>query len=302
MDEGETVNLQHLKTFVAVVEAGSFSAAARALGISQPAVTQHIKALELEVGATLIERRYRRVALTEAGTVLLPVARKVLTELDDVRENIASIEHEVSGQLVIGASTTPGVYLLPHVLGDFIAMHPHVNITLCISDSVLVAERVASGEVNLGMTGAIVRGVPVEFEQLGVDELVAIGPLSSPLADKHSSLTDFAEQPFVMRERGSGTRQVAEKVLRDRGVDADELRVAVELGTGEAIVGAVEGGLGVSIVSRLVADRAARLGTLSVLNVDGFPAERPFYAVTPRTKLTRAASAFLEHLKGRLAE
>lgn len=291
------MNLQHLKTFISVIDTGSFSAAARALGLSQPAVTQHIKGLELDVGASLISRRYRRVELTDAGRVLLPVAKSVLVELETARHNIASLEGDVSGQLVVAASTTPGVYMVPRVLGDFLAQHPQVGITLCVSDSTLVAERVASGEASLGITGARVKGFPVEFEELGADELIAIAPLASPLAEGRHHLSDLAEQPFVMRERGSGTRQATEAVLRAHGVEADDLRVVAELGTGEAVVSAVEGGLGVGIVSRLVADKAARLGTVAVLKVDELPAPRPFYLVLAKGPRSSAADAFLDHMR-----
>lgn len=298
--EGVSVNIQHLKTFVAIVETGSFSAAAKALSLSQPAVTQHIKGLEQDAGATLLERRYRRIELTEAGRALLPVAKSVLGELDAVRADIASLSAGVSGQLVIAASTTPGVYLIPRLLGDFAAAYREVNVTLCVSDSALVAERVANGEANIGITGAIVRGVAAEFSQLGGDELVAIAPLATTLAGRRLTMADLAEQPFLMRERGSGTRQMAEATMREHGIDPDDLAVVVELDSGEAIVSAVEGGLGVAMVSALVADKAVRLGTVELLDVEGLPAVRPFYAVTPRTALTRAADAFLNLIELRL--
>lgn len=294
------MNLQHLKTFVAVVETGSFSAAARANGISQPAVTMQIKALETEVGATLLERRYRRVDLTEAGRTLLPIAMTVLSELDGAREDIAALGDTVSGQLVISASTTPGVYVVPRLLGEFVSTFPQVDVTLLVSDSALVVDRVCAGEANIGITGALVRGALADFEQLGTDELVAIAPLDCPLVGTRSTLAQLAEQPFVMRERGSGTRQMAEAALRERGIDPDDLRVMVELGTGEAVLEAVEGGLGVAIVSRMVARRALALGTIALLDIDGLPAERPFYAVSCKQPLTRAAQAFLIHLRAAL--
>jgi DNA-binding transcriptional LysR family regulator len=294
------MNLQHLKTFVAVVETGSFSSAARAVGISQPAVTMQIKALETEVGATLLERRYRRVDLTEAGTTLLPIARTVLSELDGAREDIAALGDSVSGQLVIAASTTPGVYVVPRLLGEFVRAFPQVGVTLLVSDSAVVVDRVCSGEANVGITGALIRGVAADFEQLGTDELVAVAPLSSPLVGRKVTLAQLAEQPFVMRERGSGTRQMAETALRERGIDPDDLRVMVELGTGEAVLEAVEGGLGVAIASRMVARRALAMGSIALLDVDGLPAQRPFYAVTCRQPLTRAAQAFVAHLRAAL--
>lgn len=289
-----------LRTFVTVVETGSFSSAARALSISQPAVTMQIQSLESELGVTLLERRFRRVELTEAGRVLLPVAERVIRELEAVREDIAALEGQVTGHLVIAASTTPGVYVIPRFLGGFLAENPRVEVTLLVADSSDVAAKVAEGEAGLGFTGAEVKAAHVCFCQIGTDELVVIAPLSSRLAGSHVSAQALADQPFVIREQGSGTRQAREAVFHKLGIDSERLRVALELGSGEAVVTAVEGGLGIAVVSRLVAARALELGSVLELDVDGFPAARPLYSVTPRGGASNAAQAFLDYLRKKL--
>ncbi len=295
------MNISQLKTFVTVIELGSFSEAARAMGISQPAVTMQIQALESDVGATLLDRRYRRVDLTEAGAALLPHAREVLAELEAARGDIAALAGSITGRLAIAASTTPGVYVIPRLLGSFIESNPEVGVTIHVHDSAEVVELVESGRAGLGITGASVRGSRAVFERIGTDELIAICHPKHPLASKSDlSLADLAEETWIMRESGSGTRQVAEQVLSQHGVDPAELRVAVELGTGEAIVSAVEGGLGLAIVSRLVAEKALALGTLASVDAVGLPAERPLYLVTAKGTCTRAAAAFIEHLMAEL--
>lgn len=291
------MNIAQLRTFVSVVEHGSFSAAARATGISQPAVTMQVQALEADVGATLLDRRYRRVDLTEAGRALLPHAKRVLEQIEDAKGEISALSGVVTGRLTIAASTTPGVYVIPRLLGSFLSEFPEVGVTIVVHDTAEVVEAIEAGRAHFGITGGTVRGARVAFEEVGTDELVLICPPSHPLAERHGvTLQDLADETWVLRESGSGTRAVAERLLEEHGVDPDDLKVAVELGTGEAIVSAVEGGLGVSILSRYVAAKALELGTVAAVDAVGLPAQRPLYAVLPKGTPTRAAVAFHEHL------
>lgn len=297
------MNIPQLRTFVAVIEAGSFSEAARQMGVSQPAVTMQMQSLEADAGATLLDRRYRRIDLTEAGRVLLPYARKVLAELECAREEIAALSGAVTGRLVIAASTTPGVYVIPRLLGPFLAENPQVGVTITVHDTSEVVEAVESGRANFGVTGAVVKGAKVTFAPIGTDELVVICAPSSPLAKRTAvPLTDLAEANWVTRESGSGTRQVSEAFLADNGLDPAELCVAVELGTGEAIVSAVEGGLGVAMLSSHVAEKALALGTVARVDLDTPPAVRTYFAVLPKGTPTHAAEVFSAFLLERLAE
>ena len=296
------MNISQLRTFVSVVELASFSEAARAMSISQPAVTMQIQSLETDIGATLLDRRYRRIDLTEAGRALMPYARRVLGELEEARDEIAALAGTVTGRLTIAASTTPGVYVVPRVLGGFLAANPEVGVTITVHDTAEVVAAVESGRANFGVTGAIVKGAKVDFEPLATDELVAICSSSSSLAGRERvPFSDLACADWVMREAGSGTRQVSERVLADNGIDASELRVVVELGVGEAIVSAVEGGLGVAMLSRYVAEKALALGTIARIDLDVPAIERPFYTVLPKGTPTRAAGAFAAYLLAEVA-
>jgi DNA-binding transcriptional LysR family regulator len=296
------VNLAQLRTFVAVVEHGSFSAAARALGLSQPAVTMQVQSLEAETGATLLDRRYRRVELTDTGRALLPHAEHVLADLEQARLDMERLSEHVTGRLNIAASTTPGDYVIPGLLGSFLAENPEVGITLRVYDTAEVIGLVADGEAHLGMVGAEVEGGRVVFEEMGFDELVMVCPPASSLATRAKLVTsDLVEETFIMREPGSGTRMVTEDAFRAGGVDPADLRVLAEFGTSEAILRAVEGGMGLGVVSRWVAAKALELGTARELAAGGsFPIERHFFAVTARGALTRAAEAFLQHMRERL--
>jgi DNA-binding transcriptional LysR family regulator len=297
------MNMPQLKTFVLVVEHGSFSAAARAEGISQPAVTMQIKSLESDVGATLLDRGYRRAELTEAGQVLLPFARRILREVEDVRVQIDALSHTIGGRLLLVASTTPGDYVVPGLLGAFLADNPRVQVEIAVSDSAQAIEAVESGRADLGIVGARDAGAKVTFEELSLDDIVTICPNGHPLALRSRvPLADLAEQVWVAREPGSGTWRVARRLLAEHGVDVDELRVAVELGTGEAVLRAVEGGVGIAMVSGYVAAKALELGTVSRVDIAETLPGRPFFAVIPNRKLTRAASAFLDHLRRALVD
>ncbi|MBE0417266.1 MAG: LysR family transcriptional regulator [Coriobacteriia bacterium] len=295
------MNLAQIRAFVMVVDHGSFSGAARAMGISQPAVTMQVQALEADLGVTLLDRAFRKIELTESGASLLPHARAVLKELESAREDLVRMADTVTGRLSIVASTTPGQYLLPRLLGTFLQQNPEVNISLAVADTAQVVEAVAAGDADMGMTGAVIKGARVDFEPLGTDDITMICPPGHRFASaKQVSLAEAVAEPFIMREEGSGTRQVAEDALREAGVDPAELHVLIELGTSEAIVSAVEGGMGLAMVSSWVACKALELGTVATVPVIEFPVSRSLYVVSPRTTLTRAAEAFLGHLREQL--
>lgn len=296
------MNVSQLRTFIAVVERGSFSAAAKYLNISQPAVTMQVQALESDLGATLLDRRYRRIDLTEAGKTLLPHAQRVIEQLALAKDEITALSGEVSGRLAIAASTTPGVYVIPRLLGGFLDQYPEVGATISVHDTAEVVEAVESGAAQIGVTGATVRTARVSFEEVGTDQIIAIAPPGHLLANaRRVDMADLAEATWIFRERGSGTRQIAEKMLADHGLDVHELRVAVELGTGEAIVSAVEGGLGIAMLSRYVAAKALAAGSVKQIDVTDLPQLRPFYMVLPKATPTRAAAAFREHLLAAMA-
>lgn len=296
------MNISQLRTFLMVVEHGSFSAAARAMHLSQPAVTMQVQSLESDMGATLLDRQYRRVETTEAGRALIPFAERVLRDIELARNEITAMSGVVTGRLQLAASTTPGQYVLPRLLGSFVALNPEVTVSLSVADTAQVVAAVETGEASLGMTGAEVKGAKVHFEQMGSDNLVLIAPPSHPLvAAPGVAIARVVEAPFIMREQGSGTRIVTEDMLRGAGIDPGDLNVVMELGTSEAIVSAVEGGLGVAVVSMYVAEKAIELGTVSRVDCGYFPVSRPFFAVMSRSTPTRAADAFAEHVREHLA-
>lgn len=296
------MNIAQLKAFVTVIERGSFSEAARELGVSQPAVSMQLQALESDLGVTLLDRRYRKVDLTEAGQELLPHARRVLEELAQAEDRLAELSGTVTGRLNVAASTTPGVYVIPRVLGSFVERYPQVGLSVTVLDTAEVMDAVESGRAHIGIAGSTAPGRKVVFEPVGTDELLLIAPPGHRLAGQRpTALSELCEESWVLREPGSGTRKQSERILMDHGLDPAELRVAVELSMGEAIVNAVEGGLGIAIVSRFAARKALELGTIVELQAFGLPSVRSFSVVLPKGMVTRAARAFHEHLLDELA-
>lgn len=293
------INLNQLRAFVTVVDKKSFSMSAKTLGISQPAITLQIQSLEGQFGAALIDRRYKDVSLTEAGKILYPVATAVLAKLDGASTEIERLSETVSGSLVIGGSTTPGQYLLPKLVGGFRAQFPDVKVRLEIGDTDAVLEMLESGLVNAAIIGAPTKGRKFTTTKCASDELILIVPPGHRLAKaRNRSLGDLGGEELIFRERGSGTRRMIEAHLHANGISAEDLHIAMELGTSEAVVNAVEQGLGVSIVSRWAADKALQLGTVVEAKLEGLPIKRDFYLAVGKRPQTRATEAFLEYLAG----
>lgn len=297
------MNFSQLRTFVTVVDKGSFSEAARTLGISQPAVTMQMQALESDIGVTLLDRRYRGVDLTEAGAALVSHARRLLEGVEEARHDIASLSGRVTGRLAIAASTTPGDYIVPRLLGGFLAKYPEVRVSLSVDDSEQVIRAVEHGAADMGLSGIADDNAKAYFQEVARDEIVAICPPGWALASaKQVAFAELADVDWVTREPGSGTGQVVAHTLLAKGIDPHELRVLARLGTGEAIVCAVEGGLGIALVSRFVAEKALALGTVAEVRVKDTPIRRPLFAVLPKGTPASAAAAFVDHMSESLGE
>ncbi|GFN22471.1 selenium metabolism-associated LysR family transcriptional regulator [Thermanaeromonas sp. C210] len=295
------MNLNQLETFVVTVEKGTLSAAAEELHLTQPAVSKHLKALEETFGLRLLERSGREVRLTEGGRIFYRRAREVLRLLEQLRRELAQVSKLVRGELLLGASTIPGQYVLPHVIGRFKGRYPGVEVKLIIGGSEDILRRLGEGEIEIGVVGAEERRKGFLYRPLVKDELVLILPPDHPWAGRRSlEAAELAGADWVCREEGSGTRKVVEERLRDAGVVLPPARIVMELGSTEAVVSAVEAGLGVSIVSRWAAEKSLKLGRLATVPVAGVDLERHLFLVHRARELSPAASAFWEFVLGSL--
>lgn len=290
------MDLRHLKTLRAVVERGSFSHAADALEISQPAVSFQIRALEEALGHRLFDRSGRKVTLTEAGEIAYRHACEVTALEADMARSLEELDGEVAGALVLGSSTGPGELLLPRLLGRFARHYPRARVSLAVSDTQTVCDRVLDESLELGVVGAKRAHRGLDFEPFVRDELVAIVAPGHPLADRDEvSLTELAAHPMLMQQEGSGVRAVLEQALHAAGVSLRDLTITMELGLQQSVKAAVLDGLGITVISHLAVEREVADGSLVSLRLAGEGLERQFWLVrhagrTPR----RVARAFID--------
>ncbi|WP_263366623.1 LysR family transcriptional regulator [Edaphobacter bradus] len=285
-----------LKVFRTVAEGLSFRKAAEVLHLSQPAVSQQIRALEEEAGVRLFDRaggegHGTQIALTEAGRVLLKYANRAAQTMAEAQRALAALNHEVAGELRLGASTTVAQYVLPHILGAFLRQYPHVKLSVVSGNTERIVQVVAEERVALGLIEGPAMRREVKTERMTRDEMVLIASPDHPWAALKGSIdvAELAKVPLVLREQGSGSRRVVERALKHAGLPLKSLQVAMELDSTEAIISGVEAGLGVGFVSRWSVTKVLRLGSVRVVRIKGLQIVRDFSFV--RLAGTEAAGA-----------
>jgi DNA-binding transcriptional LysR family regulator len=293
------VDLRQLEIFVKVAELGSFSKAAEALFLTQPTVSEHIRTLEDELGVRLLDRLGRGAAVTKGGALLLSYAQRMLALAREARQAMESFQGRMSGELLVGASTIPGEYILPALIGRFKEKFPDIAITLLIGDSQAVTDWVMEGRAEIGVVGARSSHRGMEYRELMPDDIVLIVSGTHPWhGRKQVTLEELRAEPLLLRERGSGTRAALETALEAAGADLSTFRVVGEMGSTQAIKQAVKAGVGVSLVSRRAVEEECRAGTVWCLRVKDLKITRAFYLATHRERsrspLAEAFRAFVE--------
>ena len=289
--------LRQFEVFLAVAKAASFRVAAEAMHLSQPALSQHVAEMERELGARLFDRLGRKVALTEAGRILEEHALRLFASVTSAREAVADLSELKRGSLVIGASTTPGIYVLPGIIAAFQGKYPRVVLSLRLGNSALIEERIRRNEVDLGVVGGHPLRPGEECVTAGLlDELVLIVPPKHPWARRREiQPAQLGGQRLLVREDGSATRQVTERALQRAG---GKINASMELGHTEAIKQAVMAGLGVAFVSRHSIRGELAAGQLHALRLRGLRIRRHFHIIHNEARtLSASAKAFVELLK-----
>jgi DNA-binding transcriptional LysR family regulator len=289
------MDTRQLAAFCAVVERRSFSQAAERLGVTQPAVSLQVRSLEKRLGRRLLDRSGRRVEPTEAGLALYRGAQRLLALEGQLLEELeAGEEGELGGTLEVGASTGPGSTVVPVLLCEFQRANPGVAISLSISDTQSVVDRVAARELELGVVGAARRHRGVSFEPFFRDEVVLACPADHRFAGRTIGLDELREEPLIVMQDGAGVRQVIEDELRRAGTRLRDLEPRLELGLQESARSAVTAGYGVTFISRSAIEADLAAGTLAVARVKGLDPSRQISLVrsTGRSP-TRAAEAFI---------
>lgn len=279
------MDLKTLEVFCRIVELRSFTRAAEAVSLTQPTVSGHIKELEAELGLPLLDRAGRTVTPTRAGEILYGYARRILGLRVEAQQAIGEHKGGLTGTLAVGGSSIPGAYVLPPLIAAFKQDHPEATLTLHVSDSREIARGVGDGTYEVGMVGARFGEGRIRYDRYTQDELVLTVPPSHPWAARGTvRLRDLIGQPVIMREKGSGTRKVMEKALADHAVDAQRLRVVLEIGSNEAVRQAVKAGAGIAVVSRRAIQDDIRCGLLAGLRFQGTRLVRDVFLVTHRTR------------------
>jgi len=297
------MDTRQLAAFCAVVERRSFSQAAERLGVTQPAVSLQVRALEKRLGTQLLDRSGRRVEPTESGMRLYRGAQRLLALEEQVVAEVAleAADGELTGAFEIGASTGPGGIVVAQLLCEFAELHPGLRITLWVFDTQTIVERVAARELELGVVGAARRHRGVAFEPFFRDPVVLVCPPGHPFAGRTVTLDELREANLIAMQEGAGVRQLLEDELRHQGMRLRDLGVRLELGLQESVLSAVRAGHGVTFISRRSVEADLGAGTLAEAQVDGLELERDVFVVRASGRAeTRAAHAFLEFARERL--
>jgi DNA-binding transcriptional LysR family regulator len=295
------MDTRQLAAFCAVIEKKSFSQAAERLGVTQPAVSLQIRALEKRLGVQLVDRSGRRVEPTEAGQRLYRNAQRVLAAEELLLDELTEGER-ISGRFELGASTGPGGSVVPILLGELAGTYPDLSVALTVADTHRIIELVADRAVELGVVGFARGHRSVVFEPLFRDQVVLACPPGHRFAGKTISLDDLRGETLILMQEGAGVREAIEDELRAVGVRPRDFDARLELGLQESVRAAVEAGVGVTFISRSAIEAALAAGTLTEAHVKGLEASRDiFLARAAGRTLTRAAQAFLDLARERLA-
>jgi DNA-binding transcriptional LysR family regulator len=290
--------LPYLDTFAKAAELSSFTAAGRAMKMTQAAVSQRIQALEKMLKEPLFLRQGGHVLLTDAGRSLYSYAQRILSLHQEAIAEITGREAKLAGELILAASSVAGEHLLPELLARFQERHPHVQVRATVTDSRKVLEQVEQGHVHLGLVGGRSDSAHLEFRPFAKDELALIVPPDHPFCGrKRVTLAQLEAQPLIVREAGSASRSCLEKELAHVGKTLHDFRITLELGSNEAIKEAVLRGIGAAVLSTRAAEKEIKAKKLGLVQIAGLTLARDLLVAWDRRRvLPIPARLFLDLL------
>jgi DNA-binding transcriptional LysR family regulator len=293
------MDLWHLKVFCKLVELKSFSKAGEAVRLSQPTVSSHIKELENYFGVQLVDRLSRQAVPTKAGELLYGYAQRLTALRDEAEAAMSEFLGQIKGRLTIGGSTIPGGYILPRWIGLFAREYPQVRVALIIGDTAEILDRIAEGELEIGMVGAQSDDRRLHQVPLVQDRLWLAVPPGHPWARKRAvSVAALAGEPFIAREQGSGTQRTIEAHLAAAGIQTGALRIVAELGSTQAVLQGIKNGAGVAIASALALADDLKAGTLKRVAIEGLDLKRQFFLTRHRQRTpSPVCRAFVDFLR-----
>lgn len=293
------MNLDQLKTFREIVRLGSFSEVAKKLSISQPAVSFQVQKLEQELGMRLLDRSQRAITLTAAGKRLLSFAESIETEREGLQHDLEQMREDISGDLLIAASTIPAEFILPALLAGFKQRHPAVKIQMDVSDSQTVIDRIRDNTYEIGFCGTAPGGQDLTSFRLAGDEIVLIVFPDHPFARRAEISPDELEgEPLIFRESTSGTQLSLESSLSQAGLDSGKFVPNLVLGSTQAVVSAVAAGAGIAFVSDMAVKKVLAPGLVQTVRVRGLNLSRDFYCIYRQERVvSRLLEVFINFVR-----
>ncbi len=280
-DAFKNITLQQLESLIALTEAGSFTRAAAMLFLSQSTLTKQIQSMEDSAGTKLVNRGRTGISLTPEGQIIYEYAKRTTRLREDAKERLERLKNQESGHLYISASSAPATYILPRLLTQLYHAHPGINAHVQMHDSEETLQIILNGQAEMGLIGKETFNKRLISERFCKDELVLATPLSHPFAGREGvTVEELLQTPFVMREHGSGTREIVEAALQSRfGKSLTLFNTVCEVGSSEAVKEAILAGLGVSILSLFAVRREIEQGLLTTVRIVDCPIERYFYLI-----------------------
>ncbi|MDY6842669.1 MAG: selenium metabolism-associated LysR family transcriptional regulator [Thermodesulfobacteriota bacterium] len=293
------MDLRRVEIFCLVYELESFSKAAETLCLTQPTVSDHIKLLEEELGLSLLDRGNKSVIPTEAGEILYHYGRQIVKLKGEAQQLLTQIHGLTKGTIIIGGSSIPGNYILPPIISAFMKQFPQIFIEVIISDTKDIVDRVLADLVEIGFVGTKMQEDRLLYTDFIEDELVLVADHSLYNSSDCIEWNKIQSLPFVMREKGSGTRATIEKVMNMHGVNFHDLTIVAEIWSTEGIIKSIKAGLGVSLLSRVAVQEEIQKGVLKAIEMDNTEFKRNFFIIQRKKKtLSPAANAFLRFVEG----
>jgi len=294
------MDIWHLQVFQKVVEMKGFSNASKAVSLTQPTISSHIKELEAHYGCKLLDRLGKQALPTKAGELLYGYAGKLISLFAETESAMAEFAGNISGRLIMGGSTIPGSYILPRAIGQFVKQYPDVNITVIVGDTEQIIDEIANYRIEFAVVGAQTDSRNIHQQKLVEDDMRLIIPADHHWADKKQvSLEMMMSEPFIIREQGSGTLQSIQKSLTARNKNVSALHITAELGSTAAVIQGIKNHVGISILSTIAVAEELAAGSLKALTVKNVDLKRHFYLTTHTDRtaspLCREFMGFLEH-------
>ena len=293
------MDIWHLQVFQKVVQTKGFSSASKAVSLTQPTISSHIKELEAHYGCKLLDRLGKQALPTKAGELLYEYAGKLISLFAETESAMAEFTGNISGRLVMGGSTIPGSYILPRVIGQFVKQYPDVNITVIVGDTEQIIDEILNYRIEFSVVGAQTDSPKIDQQQLVADDMRLIVPADHPWAHKKQvSLEMMMSEPFIIREQGSGTLQSIQKSFAVRNKAASSLHITAELGSTAAVIQGIKNHVGISILSTIAVSEELAAGSLKALTIKNVNLKRHFYLTTHKDRtaspLCREFMGFLE--------